>query len=159
MAFAVPEPKHVSQMLTSLLGMPTSAKKATGAFKPGPRDPALYSAFAAESPEVGVVVITDLAFACRSGAALALIPVGVAEEGVKANAATGELMDNYREVMNVASTLLANATTRARLLEIRSAPGELPTGSIAIVEKPARRLDFDVDLGKYGKGRLALLYR
>lgn len=159
MAFAFPEPKHVSEMMSSLLSMPASAKKASTPYKPGPKEPAFYSAFAAEGPEVGAVIVTDLGFACRSGAALALIPVGVAEEGVKANAPSGELMDNYREVMNVASTLLANPTTRARLLDVRSAPSDLPDGSRAIVDKPSRRIDFDIDLGKYGKGRLALLYR
>ncbi|MBI3206920.1 MAG: hypothetical protein HYZ29_35615 [Myxococcales bacterium] len=159
MAFAIPEPKHVSEMMSSLFAMPTSAKKASAPYKPGPKETAFYSAFAAESPEVGAVIVTDLSFACRAGAALALIPVGVAEEGIKAHGPSGELMDNYREVMNVASTLLANPTTRARLLDVRPAPGELPDGSCAIVEKPSRRIDFDVDLGKYGKGRLALLYR
>lgn len=155
MIFSIPDPKQLADMLTSLLGSPITVKKGSQPLRAGPG--ILYSTFVTGGEETGAVMMTDLDFNCRSGAALALIPLGVAEEGIRAKCPSLELAENHREVMNVASTVLATPTVRARLVAVSATPAELAEPARAILAKPARRGDFEVDLGRYGKGKLSVL--
>jgi hypothetical protein len=67
------------------------------------------------------------------------------------------MLANLREVMNICTRLLLKENTpHVRLVQLAEA-GELPPAAAAILTGARGRVDFEVGLGKYGAGVLAVL--
>ena len=99
------------------------------------------------------VIASDLAFANRSGAALALMPAPmVATVGDEPDE---DLVENYIEVANVLSRLV-NEASRAR---VRIDPGlKVPPDQMQALVSACGCTAFHVDIEGYGVGDLAIYH-
>jgi hypothetical protein len=99
----------------------------------------------------------DLAFAANSGAALSLLPPNAAKEAMKDKELTPVMLANLHEVMNICTRLmLRDGSPHLKLREL-CALGALPPPAAAIIGAPRNRVDFEIGIGKYGVGVLAVM--
>lgn len=103
------------------------------------------------------VCVCDLAFAANSGAALSMLPPNVAKDAIKTRELTDVMQANLGEVMNICTRLLIRDHTPHVRLERLAAIAGLAAPVAAIIASPRARVDFDIGLGKYGAGQLAVM--
>ena len=103
-------------------------------------------------------LLADLPLVSHAGAALSLIPADAARDAIKARELDEIMRDNFAELMNMCSGLFNLARThRVRLSATSFAPAALASELAALAAKPTKRLDLEVDVEGYGKGRMILL--
>lgn len=145
---AFPPSAALTPFLRDLLGTDIIL---TPAEAPSPEDPAVFphlTFFLDDENYIAMKAAGDLAFAAYAGAALAMIPVGRAEESVKAGSLEEDIDECYREVMNVLTrTVNENSGKHVRLV-----PGMRPTPEQLVAVSSA--IAYDVDIARYGTGRL-----
>jgi hypothetical protein len=142
--------------MTELVGRRATAK-------PGPAGKPIkegaYSALIDDHGQTRAVVFADVAFAAYAGASLVMIPSGAAEDAIRARKVPQNLYENYLEVVNVMTSLFNNVNADHVKLgaSVVLPGGTLPPEVSAHVTKPASKLDLEVAVDNYGKGRLLLL--
>ncbi|MER2581337.1 MAG: hypothetical protein ABTR20_01275, partial [Candidatus Competibacter sp.] len=68
------------------------------------------------------------------------------------------MLDNLYEVMNIFSTLLMNEhTPHLKLATLYPDPGKLPADAKALLSAVKGRIDFNINVPKYGAGAVSLL--
>ena len=154
----LPEVSDVADILGVLLGKTVNAKKIPPA---APADP--WAAVAAYKSAEGTVAVCrcDLPMAVFAGAGLSMIPSSRAEECVRTKDVDGTLLENLQEVMNVASRFFnRSGGAHLKLDAVRVVPTTpLPADVQAILTHAGHRLDLEIGIQDYGKGRMTLLVR
>ncbi|MFO1349979.1 MAG: hypothetical protein U1F68_04570 [Gammaproteobacteria bacterium] len=154
-AFVLPKVPDVTKMLEMLLGDGLTAKPAAPLDAKSGNIVALYVSPDGKPVAAGVC---DTAFAAYAGAALSMIPPGGAKDAAKSGDLSATMMGNVHEVMNICSRFLMNdATPHLKLATVHRDGKELPDGSKAFLGAALPRLDMEIDIPRYGKGRLSLL--
>jgi hypothetical protein len=153
----IPIQEAVRDFFTDLLGRGVAATKRTAV--PHHVETHNVGRYLDDDGETAALLVSDVDFAAFSGAALAMIPTVVAAEAIRAGDLSDTLFDNFREVVNVFSSLLnAPSTPHLALKALERHPDG--TEDIAeLIESPRRRRDFDVTIEGYGSGVLAVLVR
>jgi hypothetical protein len=105
----------------ALLGLGSAASKVTPT-KIEPDGSHIIGTYADDLGRVSGLVIGDLAFAASSGAALAMMPATAARDAVKDGEPRRDLLENYREVCNVTTSMLNS----------RDTPPPGPAGRVAV---------------------------
>jgi hypothetical protein len=151
----MPLPEHVRDTFKGLLGKPVAASKRA----PAPFDVTerayVTALYVNDDDELIGACVTELALAASAGAALALIPVVVAREAVKAGRLGGGLYENYYEVVNVVSAMLNGPELpHLRLFELVNG---VPDKVVAMAEEAAGHRHYDVTIVGYDGGVLALI--
>jgi hypothetical protein len=154
----IPIQESVRDFFTDLLGRGVAASKRS-ALPYDEEDPLVVGRYLDDAGETAALLVSDLDFAAFSGAALAMIPKVVAAEAIKAGALSDTLLDNFREVVNVFSSLLNAPTTPHLVLKTLERHPEGTADVAELLEAPRRRRDFDVTIEGYGSGVLAVLVR
>lgn len=157
MAATLPQPPDVASTLSDLLGKSVVVKRATAPLQPGPRVPVTVAVYGTEPDEPRILWVCNLAIGCALGAALSLIPAGVAAESARRGQMEEGLRENLHEVMNVAATVLSSSGNRMVLQSLHVPPTPLPAGVARIVARPARRLNLELTVPGYPPGKVALL--
>lgn len=153
----LPLPESVHRMFTDLLGKQVVVKKATP-FVVGPATLGIVAAYVHDSGQIGALAVCDLAWACHGGAALMLLPPSTSADAVKSGKFTETIVDNIREVLNVAASLFIHEERpHVRLREIHILPGKLPEAVAKVLQRPAARMDLELTVQGYGAGRMTLL--
>ena len=122
----------------------------------------------AEAPIAGMFVdgnnkpigacLVDLSLAAYAGSALSLIPADAARDSIKARELDDFMQDNFAEVLNICSRLFdIDSEHRVRLSATSFPPNLYPADVATIVGGPAKRMDVDLEISGYGKGRFSLL--
>jgi hypothetical protein len=159
----LPIQEDLSEFFVDLLGKGAAASKAKEMkIKTGPEAPKLLvSVWEDKHGRVGAMCITELMLAAIAGMALVMMPASNLPEIEKAGALSPDVLDNYREVMNVLSTQLNRADTpRLKLTATYVHPSqELPEAVWNVIQNPSSRRDFDITVTDYGSGKLAILTR
>lgn len=126
-----------------------------------PGTPLVLAEYVDADGDVAAVALADLEFACRSGSALVMMPPAVAEEAVAAGTLDGDMLDCFREVVNVLTRLVNSAETPHVKLKALYQAGELLPGELrtALRGERARRRDYVVSIEEYGEGHLTVLSR
>ncbi|HEX8630732.1 MAG TPA: hypothetical protein VF755_21445 [Catenuloplanes sp.] len=156
MTVAVPAAKEVRDLLADLLGRPV-------AVSPGaPMDladlgRALVAAYTDDTRQLAAALGLDLPLTVYAGAALGLLPPGGAQDCVEDGVTTAAIGENIGEVCNILASLLnGEGRPHVKLFEV-TMPGERPAlnaqGQLLTL---GSRLDLNVEIGGYGKGRLAM---
>ena len=105
----------------------------------------------------GAVIVCDFPFAAYSGGALSMMPVGGVEDAIEEAELSEQLRGNLYEVMNICTRLLIDDNTvHLRLTEVvpsQEASDVLET----VTSSDATRVDFQVDIPKYGAGTLSFV--
>ena len=104
----IPIQEAVRDFFTDLLGKGVASSKRSALDYD---DLQIVGRYLDDDGEIAALLVADIEFAAISGAALAMIPKVVAAEAIKANELTDALFDNFREVVNVFSSLLNSPTT------------------------------------------------
>lgn len=152
---ALPDAIETTKLLTTTLRRPV---KVVALKKPGPDSELLACGHYLDGQKVLVAgCFADKPFINYAGAALSLIPADAAEDNLKQASLDEIVQENFAEVLNIFSRLfnLANKS-RIVLSATEFPPAARSATSLAMLAHSAGRIDFDVTIDGYGKGRLVL---
>ena len=121
-------------------------------------DPRTVAEYVTDDGCVQALCVCDIDLACYSGAALSMIPPGVALQGIRRHELEENLADNFREIMNVLASLLN--TTGSPHLVFRSLA--LPKQEVSddvktLLLNPPTRIDLEIAIEGYGSGKATLV--
>jgi len=150
----IPTVQGVASFLGGLMGRATPAKKikVDWAREKGWLS---FSEFRYPEGELAALFVADLPFCCWSGAALALLSPGLAQDAIKAGKLDQALQDNFAEVANVLTATFREFGERVILGQIHYAKLMAPEARPLVAA--TRRLDLEVTVTGYGAGRCGLL--
>ncbi len=153
----LPAAKDVRDMLTGLVGKPVGV--APGApVTPTPDKPVSVAVYVDPHMAVNAICVMDLGASAYTGAALALLPPGGAQDAVEEDGElTSMLVEALHEVVNVLSALFNVPGAPHSKLHKLYAPGEDLPGDIECLLASFNRLDLAVEVPGYGKGALSLV--
>lgn len=154
-AYPLPDGPKITNMLGLLFdGLDV---KAGGTFDQTPAGGSWFGVFVADSGNPVALCGVDANLAATFGAAFSMLPVGVAKEAAKTRELTGVMIDNMREIMNICSRLVMDATSPHLKLDQIYPAKSLPAPAAALLGAPGGRKEFQVQLPKYGGGVLTFL--
>ena len=153
----LPAAKDVRDMVTGLVGKPVGV--APGApVTPTPDKPVSVAVYVDPHMAVNAICVMDLAASAYTGAALALLPPGGAQDAVEEDGElSGMMVEALHEVVNVLSALFNVPGAPHSKLHKLYAPGEELPGDIAGMLANFNRLDLAIEVPGYGKGALSLV--
>jgi hypothetical protein len=131
--------------------------KAGGTFDQSAAGGAWFGVFVADSGEPVALCGADANLAATFGAAFSMLPVLAAKEAAKARERTAVMTDNLREIMNICTRLVMDATSPHLRLEQIYPVKSLPAPASALLAAAKGRREFQVQLPKYGGGVLTLV--
>ncbi|SFF63890.1 hypothetical protein [Blastococcus tunisiensis] len=153
----LPAPKDVRDMLTGLVGKPV-AVDAGGPVTPTPDKPVSVAVYVDPQMAINALCVMDLGASAYTGAALALLPPGGAQDAVEEDGElTGMLVEALHEVVNVLSALFNVPGAPHSKLHKLYAPGEDLPGDIEGMLANFNRLDLAIEVPGYGKGGISLV--
>ena len=107
---------------------------------------------------INALCVMDLAASAYTGAALALLPPGGAQDAVEEDGElSGLLVEALHEVVNVLSALFNTPGAPHSKLHKLYAPGEDLPGDIEGMLANFNRIDLALEVPGYGKGGLSLV--
>jgi hypothetical protein len=153
----LPAAKDVRDMLTGLVGKSVAVAPG-GPVTPTPDKPVAVAVYVDPHLAVNALCVLDLGAAAYTGAALALLPPGGAQDAVEEDRElTGMLVEALHEVVNVLSALFNVPGAPHSKLHKLYAPGDDLPGDIVGMLANFNRLDLAIEVPGYGKGALSLV--
>lgn len=105
----------------------------------------------------GVALMT-FGLAARSGAAIALVPMGAVEVAEEDRLLAPNLFENASEICNVLAATFGDAMgCHLRLSETYAPSDSVPARVLGIAAQVAAREDVQLEINGYGKGTLSLV--
>lgn len=157
MDISFPESKAVNDLFTMLLGKRCKVGKG----KPQGRRPGDLAATAVYVDDEGRVVATvvcDIVLAGAAGTALSMLPPKMAKDCVRTKRIPENVAENLYEVLNVGASLFnGNRNTHVKLQEVIYEPKRPNAEAQAILRKPGKRLDLELQVSGYDMGKIHLL--
>jgi hypothetical protein len=153
----LPASKDVRDMLTGLVGKPVAVNPGAPV-TPTPDKPVAVAVYVDPHMAINALCVMDLGAAAYTGAALALLPPGGAQDAVEEDGElTSLLVEALHEVVNVLSALFNTPGAPHSKLHKLYAPGEDLPGDIASMLANFNRIDLAIEVPGYGKGALSLV--
>jgi hypothetical protein len=154
---ALPAPKDVRDMLSGLIGKPVGVNPGAPV-TPTPDKPVSVAIYVDPHMAINAICVMDLGASAYTGAALALLPPGGAQDAVEEDGElSGLMVEALHEVVNVLSALFNTAGAPHSKLHKLYAPGDDLPGDIEGMLANFNRLDLVVEVPGYGKGGLSLV--
>jgi hypothetical protein len=154
-AYPLPDAPKITQMLGLLFdGLDV---KVGGTFDQTPAGGAWFGVFVADSGEPVALCGADANLAATWGCAFSLLPVAMAKDAAKSRELTQVMIDNMREVMNICTRLVMDASSPHLKLDQIYQTKTLPAPATALLGASKSRREFQVQLPKYGGGVLTFL--
>jgi hypothetical protein len=153
----LPAAKDVRDMLTGLIGKDVGVSPG-GPVTPTPDKPVGVAVYVDPYLNINALCVMDLGAAAYTGAALALLPPGGAQDAVEEDGElSGMLVEALHEVVNVLSALFnVPGAPHSKLYKLY-APGEDLPGDIEGMLAAFNRLDLVIDVPGYGKGAISFV--
>lgn len=148
-----PAAEDVGRLLGRLFGKRVVAKRGQPL-----RSPAMASAYVGTDGQIVAACAFDLAAANYAAAALAMMPPTVAAAAIRAVKVGPDTLDNLREVCNIMTQLFDGSSSHVKLRDVAKVVPPLPADLSALMTRPVKRVDLDIDIAGYGKGTIALLF-
>ncbi|GIF24220.1 hypothetical protein BJ973_007700 [Actinoplanes tereljensis] len=99
----------------------------------------------------------DLALSANAGAALGLMPAGAAEDSIDEKKLFPNLAENVFELCNVLTSLLnREGGPHIKMYQVIYPGDPLPADARAHLMALGRRVDLQVEVNRYGKGKFSL---
>ncbi len=153
----LPAAKDVRDMLTGLVGKPVGVAP-SGPVTPAEDKPVSVAVYVDPHMAVNALCLMDLGASAYTGAALALLPPGGAQDAVEEDGElTGLLVEALHEVVNVLSALFNTPGAPHSKLHKLYAPGDDLPGDISGMLANFNRMDLAIEIPGYGKGALSLV--
>jgi hypothetical protein len=154
-AYPLPDGPKIVQFLGLLFdGLDV---KPGGTFDQSPAGGAWFGVFVADSGEPVALCGADANLAATWGAAFSMLPVAAAKEAAKTRELTGVMIENVREIMNICTRLVMDATSLHLKLDQVYPAKSLPAPAAALLGAAQGRREFQLQLPKYGGGVLTFL--
>jgi len=152
----MPAAERVSEVLADLMGRSVTVARTQAAEIAG-RTGALAD-YQVDAGKVGVVCVADVRLANALGAALTMVAPNVVEDAVAKDSIDQPTIDNFREVVNVMTSLFnTKDTPHLKFREVHKLPSQLPADTAMVLDAPKGRRDFDVTVDEYVTGTLSVL--
>ncbi|HEY0486776.1 MAG TPA: hypothetical protein VGD72_11060 [Mycobacteriales bacterium] len=157
MGVPLPHPKEVKDMFADMLGRDIGVTPCD-AYTPVMTDRHSAAVYVDDQNQMQAVAVLDLPLSVWIGAAIGLVPVGGAQDQVDEGELSGAVRDNLYEVLNIFSALFNKpGATHLRIYAVH-APGEpVPSDVAVLVKSIGNRVDLDVEVGGYGKGKIGVV--
>ncbi len=153
----LPAAKDVRDMLTGLVGKPVGVNPGAPV-TPTPDKPVSVAVYVDPHMAINALCVMDLAASAYTGAALALLPPGGAQDAVEEDGElSGLMVEALHEVVNVLSALFNIPGAPHSKLHKLYAPGDALPGDIEGMLANFNRLDLAIEVPSYGKGNLSLV--
>jgi hypothetical protein len=153
----LPAAKDVRDMLTGLVGKPVAVNPGAPV-TPTPDKPVSVAVYVDPQLAVNALCVMDLGASAYTGAALALLPPGGAQDAVEEDGElSGMMVEALHEVVNVLSALFNTpGAPHSKLHKLYAAGDDLP-GDIQGMLANFNRIDLALEVPGYGKGALSLV--
>jgi len=151
--FPIPTPSEFSTQLEHLVGRGIHTIPAK------PVDPCVaeFAVYVNDAGVPVVVCICEVSFAASAGAALSLIPPGVARESMLSLTLSAGLRDNFNEVANILAGLFNGPETpHVRFDTLAARRSRLHPAADALIDNAAGTADYEVSIEGYGSGRISI---
>lgn len=154
-AYPMPDAAKVKQMLGLLFdGLDVKPGKK---FDIVPPSGSWVGMYVADDGKPVAACAVDVALAANSSAALSMLPPGTAKDAARTRELTDVMIANLQEIMNICSRLLMSDSS-AHLKLGRVYPSQaMPPELTALLGAARGRIDFELNVPKYGAGTLAVL--
>jgi hypothetical protein len=153
----LPASKDVRDMLTGLVGRDVSVSPGAPV-TPTADAPVSVAVYVDPHMAINALCVMDLGASAYTGAALALLPPGGAQDAVEEDRElTPMLVEALHEVVNVLASLFNVPGAPHSRLHRLHAPGEDLPGDVEGMLANFNRLDLAVDVPGYGKGAISLV--
>ena len=153
----LPAAKDVRDMLTGLVGKPVGVNPGPPV-TPAPDKPVSVAVYVDPHMAINALCVMDLGASAYTGAALALLPPGGAQDAVEEDGElSGLLVEALHEVVNVLSALFNVPGAPHSKLHKLYAPGDELPGDISGMLANFNRIDLAIEVPGYGKGGLSLV--
>jgi hypothetical protein len=153
----VPAPKNIKDLFEGLLGRDVSL----GDGVPVPLDARprpTTAVYVNDNHALSAVALMDFPLTAYSGAALALLPKGGAEDAIDEKDLPPILLENAAELLNVLAAPIGDASGVHQRLHQTFGPDQLPPSDVsAWSARLGSRLDVELDIKGYGKGTLSVV--
>lgn len=149
-------PAEVCVLLSDILGRKVTSKK----IAPYPFASPARRIVAVFEPDDGSqisVCVCDLAFASYSGAALAMIPAGVAKESLAAGQCEESLLENFTEILSICRQWFQGSSRHFLPPRLYFSRQEIPPPVAALLSAPKSRVDAEITIPGYGAGQLSIV--
>jgi hypothetical protein len=154
-AYPLPDGAKIVQLLGILFdGLDV---KPGGTFDQTPAGGAWFGVFVTDGGAPVALCGADANLAASFGGALSMLPVAAAKDAAKARQLTDVMIENVREIMNICTRLVMDATSPHLKLDQLYPAKSLPAPALALLGAPRGRREFQVQLPKYGGGVLTVL--
>lgn len=152
----MPEPRDLVATLGTLTGknVRVAVTGSPNAFA----DQCLTARYVMRDDRLAALVRVDFELgACLAGALAMMPPAGV-EEVLESGTLDESLVEAYGEVANIMASLICeDGAPHMRLADVATIGEPLTDADKSILENPCRRVDVEVEIEAYGRGRLSLL--
>jgi hypothetical protein len=153
--YPLPDASKILQLLGLLFdGLDV---KPGGKFDQTPAGGAWFGVFIADNGDPVSLCGADANLAASFGAAFSMLPVAAAKDAAKWRELTDVMVDNMREIMNICTRLVMDATSPHLKLEQIYSIKSLAAPVAALLAAPKDRREFQIQLPKYGGGVMTLL--
>jgi hypothetical protein len=154
---ALPAAKDVRDMLAGLVGKPVAVNPGAPV-TPTPDKPVAVAVYVDPHMAINALCVMDLGAAAYTGAALALLPPGGAQDAVEEDGElTSLLVEALHEVVNVLSALFNTPGAPHSKLHKLYAPGDDLPGDVEGMLASFNRIDLAIEVPSYGKGAISLV--
>ncbi|MEO3937276.1 hypothetical protein V3N99_11015 [Dermatophilaceae bacterium Soc4.6] len=153
----LPEAKEVRDLLTLLLDRPIDLALGTPlVLEAGER--ATYATFVDDRLAMRAVAVADLPFSAYAGGALGLVPPAGIQEAVGQKVLSPAIEENFSELLNIFASLMnAEGMPHVKLHVVHGTGEQASPQVVAMTRILGRRLDLELTVGGYGRGRLSLV--
>ncbi|MFK7768390.1 MAG: hypothetical protein AB8B55_14300 [Mariniblastus sp.] len=149
-------PEAVTSILDGLFGCATTANEVeTPAPIAGPKVMATYNDC---DGNLQFVIACELSIANSMGAALTMIPPGLAKEATANGSIPENIAENIHEVLNICSAAFANYHHHRIVLDQVIVPGDVADDAlVAALDAAECLIQIDYELERYAPGKISLL--
>jgi hypothetical protein len=153
----LPAAKDVRDMLSGLVGKAVGVNPGAPV-TPTPDKPVSVAVYVDPHMAINALCVMDLGASAYTGAALALLPPGGAQDAVEEDRElSGMMVEALHEVVNVLSALFNTPGAPHSKLHKLYAPGDDLPGDIEGMLANFNRIDLAIEVPGYGKGALSLV--
>src|SRR6266404_4062458 len=143
-AYPLPDGRKIVDMLGLLFdGLDV---KAGGTFDQTPAGGAWFGVFVADSGSSVALCGVDANLAATFGAAFSMLPVGAAKDAAKSRELTSVMIDNMRQIMNICSRLVMDATSPHLKLDQIYPAKSLAAPAAALLAATSARKNYPLSL-------------
>ena len=150
MAVPLPNEHTLARLLNGLFEKPVEVKKAAAPFDPKPEGPFVLASYVDDKGTTFAVALCDIPGGASLGAFLTMIPVGVAKDAIKEKKVSEGVLDNLKEIFNIAASLFnTSSNLHLKLGPVFCIP---PSSPVDFTTFP-NRADLEVVVPSYGGGK------